>query len=175
MARTSPGRNATAKVARVHLRAGKAEHDSGGSHHHRSADGDGKADQRRGTAGARRLVGQDPGTHPRKEGAHHPPHRVIPPVAAATDLIPAVGVGADVLQQGNVDQEENARRGEPDAGGTRNAFDGARPGPQPRQQGDGRQPGNQDDSTDEDLQRCRRESAKPERRAAPGCSRAARA
>ena len=55
--------------------------------------------RRRDAARCADLVRQDPGAHPRQEGADHPPDRVVPPVAAAADLPPAVGVGADVLEQ----------------------------------------------------------------------------
>ena len=56
------------------------------------------------------LVGEDPRTEPRQERAHHPPDRVIPPVAAAAEVQPAVSVRPDVLQQRDVDPAGRSRR-----------------------------------------------------------------
>src|SRR5215210_4514241 len=75
------------------------------------------------------LVGEYPGAHPGKKRSRHPPDRVIPPVATSSDGVPAVGVGTDVLEQHDVEQQKDHSGGESDAGSARNSFDKARPGP----------------------------------------------
>jgi len=49
---------------------------------------------------------------------------MVPPIAAA-DLPPTVGVGPDVLEKGDIQQEKDERRAESDAGRARDALDGA--------------------------------------------------
>src|SRR5215203_1335457 len=109
--------------------SGETDHDCNGSKQYGRSECEGKADQRRRAAGTYRLIRQDPGTHPGKEGAHHPPHRMVPPVAAAADSVPAVGVGADILKHTYIHEKEDGSRGEADTRSTGYAFNGSRPGP----------------------------------------------
>ena len=99
------------------------------------------------------LVGEDPRAHPGQVGAHHPEDRVIPPVAATPDGVPPVGPDAERLEQGHIEDQEDDRGPEADAGGAGDALDGAGAGPEP---GDERRDQDGDQHQHADDQRLRR-------------------
>src|ERR1700694_4594653 len=86
------------------MRAGEAKQDGEYGDDDRSYERGQQPSRRRGTAVSRSLIRQNPGAHPGQEATHHPPDRMVPPVTTAADIAPAVTVGADVLQQGDVEK-----------------------------------------------------------------------
>src|SRR5215210_9264607 len=121
-------------------------------HQRRDPEGYGKRHEGRPLAASQRVIRQHPPSHPWNKGSDHPPDRMVPPVAPAPDLIPAAAIGADILEQHDVYQEENACRAQSDAGRTGETLDGAGTGPETRQYRDRRQAHDQDDGADHHFQ-----------------------
>src|SRR2546422_23045 len=78
-------------------------------------------------------------------------HGVVPPVAAAADLEPAVGIEVKRLEEADVDDEEHDRRGESDSRRAGDSLDGAGAGPLAGECDGGGDPDQQDHSADHQL------------------------
>src|SRR4051794_2146991 len=146
-----PGQESHGKGTQRPPRSRKAEQNSKDCENNRCCERSQQPEPCGWAAIPRRLIGQNPGSHPGQEGTHHPPDRMVPPVTAAPDFQPPVTVGADVLEQDDVEEEEHYGCAEPDPRCAGDSLDGEGPGPEAGEHRDRGEACQQDDGTDDQL------------------------
>src|ERR1700732_3009393 len=112
-----PGQESYGKGAQRPMRAGEAEQNGEYGDDDRRYVCSQQPNRCRGAAISRGLIRQNPGAHPRQKAAYHPPDRMIPTVAPAADVAPAVSIGADILKQDDIHKKKDGGRAEADSRG----------------------------------------------------------